>query len=78
MDQDNITLHVNTLEEHANKFRELAKELTNARLTLDIDKCKFLIKNDVYKTEITETNNIKINFSVNNTQLKENLISKFQ
>ena len=72
-DQDNITQHANTLEEHANKFRELAKELTNAGLTLDIDKCKFLIKNEIYKTEITETKNIKTNLPVNNTQLKENL-----
>ena len=74
MDQDNITLHANTLGEHANKFREFAKELTNAGLTLDIDKCKFLIKNELYKTEITETKNIKINLPVNNTQRKKILI----
>ena len=73
VDQANISLHADTLEEHVNKFCELAKELTNAGLMLDIDKCEFLIKNESYKTEITETKNSKINLPVNNTKLKGNL-----
>ena len=76
VDRDNIKLYANRLEEHVNKFRELAKELMNAGLTLDTDTCKFLIKNELYKREIIKIENIRMRSLENNTQWNEKFCFK--